>query len=215
MKNILSFLKFLGLAVILLAIDMLLTIQLKPEQSLFEDGLLALAFLVLVAFSLFLAKRYDLISKQGFLDLLKWSNLGVLGKYIGIGLGLRILAILVLIVETGGEAMTENQEALNNLGISPLLLGVMVVIMAPIVEEVICRGFIQQKMFNNSYLGLAVSSLFFGYLHGPTNIGSWIMYAGMGLAFGLGVKETKRLETSIALHFLNNLPAFIALLMVR
>ena len=87
---------------------------------------------------------------------------------------------------------------------SPLLLVVLTAIAAPIVEETVMRGLILGRLFNNSYLGVILSSLLFGLLHIPTNIGSWIIYGGMGLVLAVVYHKTQKLEYTIAIHFINN-----------
>ena len=72
---------------------------------------------------------------------------------------------VVLLLENGIGANTENQAALEQLGMSPLLLVVLTAIAAPIVEETVMRGLILGRLFNNSYLGVILSSLLFGLLH--------------------------------------------------
>lgn len=111
---------------------------------------------------------------------------------------------VVLLLENGIGANTENQAALEQLGMSPLLLVVLTAIAAPIVEETVMRGLILGRLFNNSYLGVILSSLLFGLLHIPTNIGSWIIYGGMGLVLAVVYHKTQKLEYTIAIHFINN-----------
>lgn len=47
-----------------------------------------------------------------------------------------------------------------------------------------------------------VGSILFGFFHGPTNIGSFILYAGMGGVLAVLVHQTKRLEMGILAHML-------------
>ena len=55
---------------------------------------------------------------------------------------------VVLLLENGIGANTENQAALEQLGMSPLLLVVLTAIAAPIVEETVMRGLILGRLFN-------------------------------------------------------------------
>ena len=111
---------------------------------------------------------------------------------------------IILLLENGLGANTENQAALEQLGMSPLLLIVLTVIAAPIVEETVMRGLILGRTFNNSYFGVIISSLLFGLLHMPTNIGSWVIYGGMGFVLAVVYHKTQKLEYTIAIHFINN-----------
>jgi hypothetical protein len=76
---------------------------------------------------------------------------------------------------------------------------------APILEEILFRGLIPQKLFpQHELIGLVVGSILFGFFHGPTNIGSFVLYAGMGGVLALVVHQTKRLEMGILAHMLRN-----------
>ncbi len=88
-----------------------------------------------------------------------------------------------------------------------LLLGVA----APIMEEIVFRGGIIGYLFkDNPIVGIMVSSILFGVVHWTTDIISFFIYVIMGLLFSIAYFKTKRLEVSIAIHFLNNiLPALV------
>ena len=59
-------------------------------------------------------------------------------------------------------------------------------------------------------LGIALSSISFGLVHGPTDIISFFMYALIGLVLSIAYFKTSRLEVSILIHFFNNLiPAIV------
>ncbi|HFI0271017.1 TPA: lysostaphin resistance A-like protein [Streptococcus suis] len=48
-------------------------------------------------------------------------------------------------------------------------------------EEVITRGYLFKKLFEkHKILGIVVSGLIFAFLHGPTDLGSWFIYASPG-----------------------------------
>ena len=158
--------------------------------------------MVVAVFTVYVAKRVELLSHLEELKTWKaWKTILVgfvvltIVKYIG---------GVVLLLENGIGANTENQAALEQLGMSPLLLVVLTAIAAPIVEETVMRGLILGRLFNNSYLGVILSSLLFGLLHIPTNIGSWIIYGGMGLVLAVVYHKTQKLEYTIAIHFINN-----------
>lgn len=79
-------------------------------------------------------------------------------------------------------------------------------IFAPVTEEVLFRGFVMKKLFGRQvWLGLVVSSLFFAWMHGPTNLPSWLIYGGAGFWLGWIYKKTDHLAYPIAVHLINNL----------
>lgn len=202
MKKLLTALKYFFLALGLLFLEQLPTAFIAADQPFWQSALIILALLIVAALTVFVAKRVGLLNHLKDLKTWKaWKTILVgfvvltIVKYIG---------GVVLLLENGIGANTENQAALEQLGMSPLLLVVLTAIAAPIVEETVMRGLILGRLFNNSYLGVILSSLLFGLLHIPTNIGSWIIYGGMGLVLAVVYHKTQKLEYTIAIHFINN-----------
>jgi membrane protease YdiL (CAAX protease family) len=76
-------------------------------------------------------------------------------------------------------------------------------------EEVFFRGFIQKELSDRPLSALAVSSLLFGVYH--AHFGAPMVLFGMlaGLFYGWIYWRSKRLEASIALHFLVNVLHFL------
>ena len=202
MKKFLTALKYFFLALGLLFLEQLPTAFIAADQPFWQSALIILNLLIVVALTVFVAKRVGLLNHLKDLKTWKaWKTILVgfvvltIVKYIG---------GVVLLLENGIGANTENQAALEQLGMSPLLLVVLTAIAAPIVEETVMRGLILGRVFNNSYLGVILSSLLFGLLHMPTDIGSWIIYGGMGLVLAVVYHKTQKLEYIIAIHFINN-----------
>ena len=202
MKKFLTALKYFFLALGLFFLEQLPTAFIAADQPFWQSALIILNLLIVVALTVFVAKRVGLLNHLKDLKTWKaWKTILVgfvvltIVKYIG---------GVVLLLENGIGANTENQAALEQLGMSPLLLVVLTAIAAPIVEETVMRGLILGRLFNNSYLGVILSSLLFGLLHIPTNIGSWIIYGGMGLVLAVVYHKTQKLEYTIAIHFINN-----------
>lgn len=202
MKKLLTALKYFFLALGLLFLEQLPTAFIAADQPFWQSALIILALLIVAALTVFVAKRVGLLNYLKDLKTWKaWKTILVgfvvltIVKYIG---------GVVLLLENGIGANTENQAALEQLGMSPLLLVVLTAIAAPIVEETVMRGLILGRLFNNSYLGVILSSLLFGLLHIPTNIGSWIIYGGMGLVLAVVYHKIQKLEYTIAIHFINN-----------
>ncbi|MFI3151616.1 CPBP family intramembrane metalloprotease [Streptococcus suis] len=81
-----------------------------------------------------------------------------------------------------------------------------------IAEEVILRGYFFKKLFGSqAVVGIIVSSLLFGALHGPTDLASWLIYGGGGLIFCILYHKTGYLIYPIAVHFINNAWSVVAL----
>lgn len=212
MKKILTVLKYFFLALGLLFLEQLPTAFIAADQPFWQSAVISLSLLVIAVFTVFVAKRVGLLSHLE--DLKTWEAWKtVLIGYVAI-LVVEYVGRIVLVLEEGLDANTVNQSTLEQLGISPLLLVALTVIVAPIVEETVMRGLILGRVFNNSYLGVILSSLLFGLLHMPTDIGSWIIYGGMGLVLAIVYHKTQKLEYTIAIHFINNALGVLLMLLL-
>ena len=202
MKKLLTALKYFFLALGLFFLAQLPTAFIAADQPFWQVALIILALLVVAVFTVYVAKRVGLLNHLE--ELKTWQ------AWKTVLIGFVVLTVvkciggIILLLENGLGANTENQAALEQLGMSSLLLIVLTVIAAPIVEETVMRGLILGRTFNNSYFGVIISSLLFGLLHMPTNIGSWVIYGGMGLVLAVVYHKTQKLEYTIAIHFINN-----------
>ncbi|EHJ52585.1 CPBP family intramembrane glutamic endopeptidase [Streptococcus macacae] len=174
--------------------------------------ILMMQLCVIVGFY-FLARKKELIS-PGTQYWLSWKSvkiavLGILTLFV-----VRFIGVMILILE--GKTTTNNQEnVLKLFDSSPLLLlFVMIVIMAPLTEEIIFRGLIP-KLFSKRFegLGFGLGTLLFSLAHSPTDIGSFVIYAGMGAVLAVICYRTKHLEYSIWVHALNNGLSFFQILL--
>lgn len=73
-------------------------------------------------------------------------------------------------------------------------------IFGPIEEELIFRGFIQNGVFQNSVLGLILTSCLFAFVHGPVNMISFLFYAISGIIYGISYKVSDNLSLPILSH---------------
>ena len=112
------------------------------------------------------------------------------------------------------ETTTSNQSTLNDLVQNSSLISTffLIVLVAPICEEILCRGIIPQKIFRGKEkLGFVVGAIVFALLHTPTNLPSVIIYGGMSTVLTWTTYKTERLEMSILLHMILNGIAFCLL----
>lgn len=112
------------------------------------------------------------------------------------------------------ETTTSNQSILNGLVQNSSLISTffLIVLVAPICEEILCRGIIPQKIFRGKEkLGFVVGAIVFALLHMPTNLPSVIIYGGMSTVLTWTAYKTERLEMSILLHMILNCIAFCLL----
>ena len=119
-----------------------------------------------------------------------------------------------LLLRLTNEATTNNQSILNGLVQNSSLISTffLLVLIAPICEEILCRGIIPKKIFRGKEkLGFVVGAIVFTLLHMPTNLPSVIIYGGMSTVLTWTAYKTERLEMSILLHMILNGIAFCLL----
>ena len=209
-----SFLYFV-LAVIVILVEQNFVVGfVTGEQNLLKTALGCLVFVLIGLAGLWLAKKLGLFSSRESFS----ANETV--KVLALGFGATYVAKLIggiaLFIEHGVEATTANQEILDSLNMPLIIYALLAVWVAPIIEELVMRGLIMGRVFGRqSWLGLLAASLLFALLHGPTDIGSWLMYGGMGAVLGYIYRSTGKLECAIAVHGLNNLLAVIFMVIMK
>ena len=210
MKAILKKLEYILLTLFVLFLSQIPFIfirQMTASEKNFSAGqtiFVLVVYLLIVFFVLRMAKQEELLSLD--FSFFKWSSFGWLAVSNVVMIGVNMLGAIIMLLE-GQAISTANQDALNALfqHVPKILLVVGAVIQAPILEEVVFRGLIPQKIFTKHYVwGLVVGVILFGLFHGPTNIGSFVIYAGMGAVLAAVAYIFKRLEMSILAHMLRN-----------
>lgn len=86
----------------------------------------------------------------------------------------------------------------------------MIVVVAPIVEELLFRGIIlfPGDRLETTWVRTIVSAVLFGLIHGPTDIFTAYSYIGMGFIFAYASKRTKTIEAAMVYHAVYNLLGF-------
>ena len=113
------------------------------------------------------------------------------------------------------ESSANQNTAVQLIQQQPAFAFLYMVIFAPILEELLTRGFLAKFLFpdQNSLakilLYLTVSASFFSLLHMPGNLVQFLVYFILGAIFGLGYLAKKDLRYSMGLHLANNLIAFV------
>ena len=135
-------------------------------------------------------------------------------SYISIVTGNLIGAIWLQLLK---QTTTSNQEAINSImSGSSLISSIFVVaIVAPICEEIICRGIIPTKLFEGyEKIGYVFGWFLFTMAHTPTNPPSFLIYGWMSAVLTWTAYRTKRLEMSILLHLVNNGVSILLLILL-
>lgn len=111
-------------------------------------------------------------------------------------------------------AVSQNQTILDNVAtrIPNFLMIVATTVYAPICEEIIFRAGIFLRVFPNRHsLSFLLSTLLFAFAHMGFSLDwyNWLFYLTMGSLLGIVFLETKKVENTIAAHFLWNIFASI------
>lgn len=184
------------------------------QFPLLQSGLLvgALSIVVLVVFIIGARKTKLATFNLSFFKAKDLARL-VLSYLVIFATNLLSSALLRMMNET----TTSNQSTLNGLVQNSSLISTffLIVLVAPICEEILCRGIIPQKIFRGKEkLGFIVGAIVFALLHTPTNLPSVIIYGGMSTVLTWTAYKTGRLEMSILLHMILNGIAFCLIALV-
>ena len=115
------------------------------------------------------------------------------------------------------QTTTSNQETINSLISETSLISSFfaIVIVAPLCEEIICRGIIPTKLFEGyEKIGYIFGWLLFTIAHIPNNLPSFLIYGWMSAVLTWTAYRTKRLEMSILLHLVNNGVSILLLILL-
>lgn len=141
------------------------------------------------------------------------------GKEINtIIIGFIVLMAAKMIIGSFMAQQTANDAAIEKLFKISVNTSFMMVFMtaiaAPVVEELVFRGFLMDYFFTDQPIfAILLSGLIFGSIHASTNFISWLMYVVMGIILAATYNKEKNLAANISLHFLNNLlPSIVFLL---
>ncbi|MHC4025904.1 lysostaphin resistance A-like protein [Streptococcus sp. KHUD_018] len=200
------------IGLVLSQLPLILSALLSARQfPLLQSGLLvALLSVVILTVFIFSARKTEIASFN--LSFFKAKDLArlVLSYLVIFTSNLFGSALLRLM----NESTTSNQSTINNLVQNSSLISsfFLLVLIAPICEEILCRGIIPKKIFcGKEKLGYLVGAVVFALLHTPTNLPSLLIYGGMSTVLTWTAYRTERLEMSILLHMIVNGIAFCLL----
>ena len=160
-----------------------------------EPALIIVSLLV-TSMSVAYARQFEMIS---FGILSKKQLLLFIGTFL-----LSVLETLVYIrffAVSSGAGAQHLAEVSRGISLSLILA---TAVFGPIQEELIFRGLIQGAVFDNSWLGLVLTSSLFSFLHGPSNVPSFIFYLLGGLLLGFAYKKSQNLWVSTLVHMFYN-----------
>ncbi|MDR0920867.1 MAG: CPBP family intramembrane metalloprotease [Lactobacillales bacterium] len=212
-EKIVNFFIFVGLFILsqvpmtVLGIFIGLNSVYKRTFSIVETVAIILVVFVIIGLTMWIAKLLK-IAKWRF-DYLNKKTIGMIAMGYFACFFISMIGSTVMMIQ--GQTNTANQGALDQLTktVPTIVMLLLTVVCAPILEEIAFRGGIIRLLFPNKQLiGGIVSAVCFGLIHSPTDIGSFIIYGGLGAVLATLFIKTKRIEVNISLHILWNAVAF-------
>ena len=210
-KWVIIFLVALLFSQLPLALSYFLTSRRFP---LLQSGLLVSALSLLVLLIFIIGARKSQLASFG-LSFFKAKDLARLGLSYLVIICSNILGSILL--QLSNETTTGNQSQINDMVQNSSLISsfFLLALLAPICEEILCRGIVPKKIFRGKEnLGFVVGTIVFALLHQPSNLPSLLIYGGMSTVLSWTAYKTQRLEMSILLHMIVNGVAFCLLALV-
>lgn len=136
-------------------------------------------------------------------------------KTLSITILVYIPVAFVVNLITGSEAT--NQNLIKEIPI--WITAILAVIVAPISEEILFRGFLR-RFLKNDWIYIAISGIIFGIIHCMYVEENWLMYlfvlpyAVMGAGFAKLYAKTNNIVANIALHFIWNSIVLLTMLIL-
>lgn len=194
-----------------LAVTSILTLNAVP---LLQSGLIVAGISIVVLALFIIGARKTQLASFNF-SFFRAKDLARLGLSYLVIICSNILGSILL--QLSNETTTGNQSQINDLVQNSSLISsfFLLVLIAPICEEILCRGVIPKKLFRGKEnVGYIVGAIIFALLHLPTNLPSLLIYGGMSTVLTWTVYKTQRLEMSILLHMIVNGVVFCLLALV-
>jgi membrane protease YdiL (CAAX protease family) len=145
------------------------------------------------------------LRRTSFWPAVGWAALGFLSFYL-------FTIVYSLLVQPSSEQTVTQDLALREGGLALILGGLLVIVVAPVAEEIFFRGFFYKALRTNLPVLLAalIDGVLFGAIHytGPDSLLTLPILGGLGIMFCLVYERTGSLYPVIALHALQNTIAF-------
>ncbi len=177
--------------------------------------------LYLFMFTLLLVVFYKDLKRdiKYFFKYFREYNSYVFKMYLFSLLFILILTIAIRIT-VNIDTSTNQAELTKQFSETPILIGLLSIIYAPFVEEILFRGIIR-KFINNKYLFIIISGLLFGVAHvidDFKSIGELLyvfVYGSLGSFLAVVYTKTNNIFTNMYFHFIQNTLAIIGLILLK
>ena len=161
-----------------LAVTSILTLNAVP---LLQSGLIVAAISVVVLSLFIVGARKTQLASFNF-SFFRAKDLVRLGLSYLVIICSNILGSILL--QLSNETTTGNQSQINDMVQNSSLISsfFLLALLAPICEEILCRGIIPKKVFRGKESwGFVVGTIVFALLHQPSNLPSLLIYGGMSI----------------------------------
>lgn len=214
MARLKTVLKFIGLIFLTLSVNIfpMRLIATQETTPTYVQWLASLGYLLVASIVLVLVwKKYQNKDEKGKFPF-TWKDFGIALLFY---LATRLVAIggtFLIQLVTGNATsandaalMATNEQLLNMFPLYFTAFHVAIGIFAPIMEELVFRGFFSHYFFksNQKWLKLIISSTIFAVLHIVYPV-EFITYFALGSIFYLAYVRRGNIMDSIAVHLLNN-----------
>ena len=176
----------------------------SPEQ-LFrtnQEGFVLLNIMIITAL-LYCLKKYKIVRWQKP----SWKELGILLLGVVAVYLMKWVEIFLFPVDIATSESAQNIMEIASRGFATAT------ILAPMLEEIFYRGFMQKGSFNHSRIGILISTGIFAFSHGVSSFPAFLMYFIPGLGIAYSYKLTDNFWVPMAFHILYNSFPLIILLM--
>ena len=206
-------LTYLGVGVVAVPIGLALGLDEETESTAETVATIVLTVFqdaALVGGAFLMAKRVAAprlwhfgLTRTRFWPALGWSALALVAYYV-------VAATLVALLDLDEEQTTLDDLGADDSVLGLIVVGVLVIVLAPIIEEVFFRGFFYRALRTRRgplTAALVVGGVF-GLIHAPTGLEAVPGLVAFGIIQCLLYERTGSLYPCIALHALNNSLAF-------
>ncbi|MDR0987048.1 MAG: CPBP family intramembrane metalloprotease [Ruminococcus sp.] len=132
--------------------------------------------------------------------IVKWIFIGIFITYFTSGMGALLISA---IQKAAGVTFTESNSNTDGSAFGGIAIAIMLIFMAPILEEVIFRGvFLRNLEKYGSFLAVIYSAVMFALWH--TNYAQIPLTLGAGICFSFLMAKTRSIFPSIILHMCIN-----------
>lgn len=204
-KKIVSVLEALQIIILafllMIMIDLFLGTVLGKAKLLLMEGIIVVPA---VLYTRFKGGGYRSVFR---LNPVKWNYMKA-AVFMGIGLsvlGDELDRLVQIVLPMGRDMMNQLNEYLSwNSFPEAVIVVCAVLIVAPLSEEALFRGFLQQRMekATDATRGVLITSLVFGIMH--MNPWSFVQIIVLGLFLGVAALATGSIWASLVIHSINN-----------